>query len=367
MKRIVIADNQRGLLFKRGRYVKMLKSGVYTKWGSTEIQVQDLYGEILPERCTLDTLLADPAVKSSVATVEVGDREYALHFVNGKFRELLTSGKHAFWSVFDSHTFQIVDISKAEVDESVPSYIFSMIPSFLYKEIIVPEYHKSLLYIDQKFQRVLDSGVYYFWNNASSVDTLTVCTRAVKQEINGQEMLTLDKVSVRVNLVYTYRVTDPVGLVSSHDSFEEAIYLTAQLALRDYVGAHRLDELLESKDLMSSAVFDALKSCEISQFVEFTGAGVKDLILPGEIREIMNTVLVAEKRAQANVIARREEVASTRSLLNTAKLMEENATLYKLKELEFIERICENVGSINLNGNTDLVTLLSGLVGKKAE
>ena len=80
----------------------------------------------------------------------------------------------------------------------------------------------------------------------------------------------------------------------------------------------------------------------------------------------MNTVLVAEKRAQANVITRREEVASTRSLLNTAKLMDENKTLYKLKELEFVERICENVGNINIGGNTDLLTLIGGLLKSKA-
>ena len=85
-------------------------------------------------------------------------------------------------------------------------------------------------------------------------------------------------------------------------------------------------------------------------FVEFSDAGLKDIILPGEIRDIMNTVLVAEKNAQANVIARREEVASTRSLLNTAKLMEENATLYKLKKLEYLEKICDRVGNISVGG-----------------
>lgn len=78
----------------------------------------------------------------------------------------------------------------------------------------------------------------------------------------------------------------------------------------------------------------------------------------------MNTVIAAEKRAQANVITRREEVASTRSLLNTAKLMDENETLYKLKELEYIERICENVGSINLNGGSDMLAQLAGLIHK---
>ena len=80
----------------------------------------------------------------------------------------------------------------------------------------------------------------------------------------------------------------------------------------------------------------------------------------------MNTVLVAEKRAQASVIARREEVASTRSLLNTAKLMEENQTLYRLKELEYVERICANVGNISLNGNGDLLAQLGKLLRTQA-
>jgi len=72
-------------------------------------------------------------------------------------------------------------------------------------------------------------------------------------------------------------------------------------------------------------------------------------------------VLAAEKRAQANVITRREEVASTRSLLNTAKMMEENPTLYRLKELEYLERICENVGNLQINGSGDLLTQLTAL------
>ena len=109
-----------------------------------------------------------------------------------------------------------------------------------------------------------------------------------------------------------------------------------------------------------------LKEKEQRFFVEITDGGIKDIILPGEIRQIMNAVLVAEKQAQANVITRREEVASTRSLLNTAKLMDENRTLYRLKELELIERICGNVGSINLSGSGDLLTQLTALLRGEA-
>ncbi len=87
--------------------------------------------------------------------------------------------------------------------------------------------------------------------------------------------------------------------------------------------------------------------------------------MPGEIREIMNSVLVAEKAAQANVIARREEVASTRSLLNTAKLMDENQTLYRLKELEYLEKICEKVGEISVNGSMGIVEQLGKMMGAR--
>ncbi len=141
--------------------------------------------------------------------------------------------------------------------------------------------------------------------------------------------------------------------------------MTAQLALREYVGKYKLDEILENKEDLSQFVFTKLKEKEKNLYVEITDAGVKDMILPGEIRSIMNTVLIAEKRAQADVITRREEVASTRSLSNTAKLMEEDQTFYKLKELEYMERIYEKVGNINLNGNSDVLSQLARILKGK--
>lgn len=122
---------------------------------------------------------------------------------------------------------------------------------------------------------------------------------------------------------------------------------------------------MELKETISQEIFEKLKENEKTFYVEFIAAGIKDIILPGEIKDIMNSVLVAEKTAQANVISRREEVASTRSLLNTAKLMDENKTLYKLKELEYLERICDRVGEISVNGNSGLVEQLGQLMGAR--
>lgn len=362
MKKVIINENQRGLLFKNGKYVKMLEAGKYFSYGGKEIEVLNLDQPIISDKCTLDIILSDKMVANNVSVIEVADEELALHFVNGKFASVLRHGKYAFWSLIDKHEYKIVDISTPEVSADVPEYIFTKIPSIYYTKVEVLEYQKARLYFNQKFIKILDAGTYYFWKNGVKIDVGFVDTRLTQMDITGQEILTQDKVSLRINFVCNYRVTDYVKILTEIDDFAEQMHVAAQLALREYVGKYKLDEILENKTQMSEFVFAKLKEKEKELFVEITDAGVKDIILPGEIREIMNTVLVAEKRAQANVITRREEVASTRSLLNTAKLMDENQTLYKLKELEYVERICENVGNINLNGNTDVLSQLTGIL-----
>ena len=359
--KVVINENQRGFLFKDGKYQKMLAPGKYYLFGDREVECVFIDQPLEMARVSNEILLADAAVRDAVTVVEVGDREFALHFVNGQFSSVLRAGKHVFWNIVDKHEFQMVDISTPEVSIDVPTYIFTKIPQYYYQKVEVAEYQKARLYFDRKLVRVLDAGVYYFWNTSVRVDVGIVDTRLTQMNITGQEMLTADKVSIRVNFVCNYRITDYVKILTEVNNFEEQMHVAAQLAIREYVGKYKLDEILENKDKMTEAVFEKLKSKESELFVEITDAGVKDIILPGEIRDIMNTVLVAEKRAQANVITRREEVASTRSLLNTARLMDENKTLYKLKELEYIERICENVGNINISGG-DIIGQLTGIL-----
>lgn len=173
--------------------------------------------------------------------------------------------------------------------------------------------------------------------------------------------MTADKVTLRLNFVCQYRVTDPMKVLEVH-SFKEQVYIHLQLILREYIGTYRLDDLLKQKQEISSQVLHRLQEKEAEFGVHFIDAGVKDIILPGDVKEILNTVLIAEKKAQANIITRREETASTRSLLNTAKLMDQNQTLYRLKELEFLERICEKIGTISITGGGNLMEQLNDLL-----
>ncbi len=365
--KITIHENERGLLFKKGKYSKLQQPGQYWLTGGRTMEVCSLREALRPEQIDLKQLLEDPAVAAETVYLDVQDGTLAFHFVNGTFRECLQPGQYAFWTVTETHSFEIADTTDPEAGrflsgKEIPRYLFEQIPPELITRVEVAAYEKARLYYDGRMVRLLEEGHYFFWNCGTNVRAEIVDTRLQQLNIQGQEILTQDKVTLRINFLCTYRITDYVKVVTEVDNYIDQMYNAAQMALRDYVGRYRLDQLLENKDELSGFVTERLKERAVSLYVEIVDAGIKDVILPGEIRDIMNTVLTAEKKAQANVILRREEVASTRSLLNTARLMEENATLYKLKELEYLERICENVGSIQLNGSGDILSQLAELL-----
>jgi regulator of protease activity HflC (stomatin/prohibitin superfamily) len=208
---------------------------------------------------------------------------------------------------------------------------------------------------------VLSTGAYYFWKNEISVKVETVDMRQRQLEISGQEILTRDKTGLRVNFIAQFKVVDIEKAVIDNKDYEKQLYILAQLALREFIGTYTLDELLEKKEAISIYVMKALKDKSGALGVQISDCGVRDIILPGEVKDIMNKVLIAQKQAQANVIMRREETASTRSLLNTARLMEDNEMLFKLKEMEFVEKIADKIGEITVAGNGQVIDQLKSL------
>ncbi len=358
----IINENQRGLLFHNGKFIKMLNPGKHYTFGENRIELVSLTQPLISNLASLDILQKNPDIAANTTIIDVADEELALHFVNGKFIEALKTGTYAFWTIYDKHTFTLVNIAEPESASEIPHFMFERIPVGMYIKVEVAEYMKARLYYNKRLVRLLDPGTYYFWHCKTKVNVDYVDTRLTRLSITGQEILSRDKVALRINFICNYKITDYSKVLTEIDDYEEQLHLAAQLILREYIGKHLIDEILENKDEISAQVFDKLKEKAKEFYVEIIDAGIKDIILPGEIREIMNSVLIAEKRAQANVITRREEVASTRSLLNTAKLMDENQTLYKLKELEYLERICENVGNISVNGNTDLLSQLNTIM-----
>jgi regulator of protease activity HflC (stomatin/prohibitin superfamily) len=209
---------------------------------------------------------------------------------------------------------------------------------------------------------VLKPGLTAYWKYQRVLRVEQVDLRLQTMEVAGQEILTRDKVSLRVNLTALWQVTDAVKARATVSSFVDYVYKELQFALRAAVGTRTLDELLTDKGVIDREVAASAVKLEASGLA-VRSVGVKDIILPGEMKTILNQVVEAEKVAQANLIRRREETAATRSLLNTARLMEENPTLLRLKELETLEKVTEKVGSLTVFGGLEgvLKSMVPGL------
>lgn len=364
--KVIINSNQKGLLFKNGVLQDFLGAGKYRANRSKNIEILPLDEEICSKNATVSQILTKVVdrYKSGDLTSEVTVKngEVALHYIDGVFVGALTAGLHAFWNEAGKHEFKVYSTAAPKITD-IPANIAARLGAGFVVDINVPAECRTVVYYDGKAAEYLEPGRYFYWNGAVKVATALYSMRVQQLDIGGQEILTKDRVGVRVNFAANWKITDYKKLAETYPNIAGTLYTEAQLALRDYLGGKTMDEMLSDRENIGNEILELLKKRTAGMYVEILSAGIKDVILPGEISAIMNSVLAAEKRAQANVITRREEVASTRSLLNTAKLMDENATLRRLKELEYIEKICENVGEITVDARSSILTQLADIVG----
>lgn len=364
MKKVTIYTNFVGLVFKNGRLRRVLTEGNYWLFFGETIEINNM-GVAYSSKIELDVLLQNGDFAGLVDVVDVNDNELALVYQHHNFKSVLAAGRHAIWKGLSSCTFVKVDISKIEIDAAIDKNLLEKVPLLNYiRAYKVDSFEKALLFIDGKFERILEPGNYVYWKNSTLIQVFKSDMRQLNMEITGQEILTKDKAQLRVNFNVQYKVIDIVKALIENKEFDKQLYVIIQLALRECIGMMSFDELMESKEKVAGQVMTMTAGKFDVLGVKLINSGVKDIVLPGDIKEIMNQVLVAEKRAQANLITRREETASTRSLLNTAKLMEDNSMLYKLKEMEYIEKIAEKINNISLSGSGQLIDQLKQIFVK---
>ncbi len=350
MKRVRINTGKMGLVYRKGDYKGVITAGVHWLSPFEYVVVHDMAQAFCPGR-DLSIYLKDEQLSAALIIVDVADNEIVLRYEHNNFKSVLLPGRYAYWKGLIDYSFVKIDLSKVEITEPVSMEVLTrglLLPYI--RKYVVESYEKGILFIDGKFTRILEKGEYIFWKNSTPITVLKADMRQLQMEISGQEILTKDKAALRVNFYTQYKVTNIEKALVDNKDFEKQLYILMQLALREFIGTLTLDELLEKKEAVAEYVLKAIRENALDLGVKVSACGIRDVILPGEMKEIMNHVLVAEKKAQANVITRREETASTRSLLNTAKLMEDNPMLFKLKEMEYTEKIAERINSISLSG-----------------
>jgi len=213
-------------------------------------------------------------------------------------------------------------------------------------KITVEAYEKGLKFRNGRLVEILGPGRYRVATIWAKERIAKVDLRARMLVLHGQEIMTADKVTLRLTAMAKMKVIDPAAALLSVDDYAGQVYADVQLALRAAVGGLELEALLGQKGLLGETVRAAVAERARGYGVDVLDVGVRDLILPGEMKAILNQVMEARKKAEAALILRREEVAATRSLANTAEMLARNPTLLHLKELEALERIAGHGGSI---------------------
>lgn len=363
MQKVRVNANQIGLVLKNGAFKEILNEGSYWFWGNEDTYVYDK-GAFFVAPIELELLLQHSEIADALEVIEVGDNEIALQFYENRFQSAMITGKHPFWKGVKSYKYITANLNNIEISEDIDKQlIIKKMPNYI-RNFVVESYEKGVLIVDGKFEKVLDGGTYHWWKNATTIHVAKADMRQLQLEVSGQEILTKDKANLRLNFFVQYRITDIVKALYENKDYEKQLYVLLQLALREYVGGFSFDELLDKKEAIGEFILKNTIEKVSNLGIEVKNCGLRDIILPGEMKDIMNQVLIAEKKAQANIIMRREETASMRSLLNTAKLMEENETLWKLKEMEYVEKIADKIGSISVTGNGQIIDQLKQIFVK---
>jgi regulator of protease activity HflC (stomatin/prohibitin superfamily) len=367
-ERVLVKENERAITLYKGEIKAVLGPGEHwlaNRRRSLDVSRHDLKNpEFVSayEKALFDKLPDVAArhftvVRTGRTEVAVIERDGSLHAVLAPDRKLV------LWTDAGPWTVTVIDTATdLAIDPAVMRRLGQARKAELMSVHPVVDGQAGLLFVDGALVRTLTAGVHGFWNVGRMVQIKVVDLKRQSLDVAGQEVLTKDRVTIRVNIAAEYRVVDPVQAVSAVKDFSEALYRALQYAFRKTLGALTLDQILEKKVTIDEEAAGKVRADMAEIGIEVSDIALKDVILPGEMREILNQVVSAEKQAEANVIRRREETNATRSLLNTAKVMAENPVMLRLKELEALETIAGKVERLTVHNGTggllnDLVKL----------
>jgi regulator of protease activity HflC (stomatin/prohibitin superfamily) len=356
-RRIKINPHERGLLFREGAFRAVLRPGVHWHFDPLlKLRVE----KVSPRdpwlvHKDLDLIVKSGLLGSEAIVIDLRDHERALVWIDGRFAWMFDKGLYAFWTIEHQIRVEVIDAREMQfVHEQLATIIRAHGATGMLDVVHVEPGHAAPWFRDGAYQSTLGPGTYAFWKGMGTFRHDRVDLKEQVLDISGQDIMTADKVTLRLNALVTYRITDPLRAVTEVDLAAQALYRSAQLALRETVGAKDLDALLADKEALSGELTERIRPRAADLGITVVTAGIRDVILPGDMRDLMNKVTEAKKAAEASLITRREETAAMRMQANTAKILESSPTLMKLKELEVLEKVAHKANLTVVLGDEGL-------------
>lgn len=360
-----IVSHERGISFVRDELVEILPPGRYQFFDPMRRRRVDVLStrEAWIKHEDLDILMRSGLLDGHAEALQLAGNQRALVWIDGCLDAVLKPGSYALWTEFHDIRVEVIDADTTRLRQADLDAVLACDSA---AEVVVPvtvrEGWVAAVYQSGKLHEILTPGRYAYWREMAPVEFRMVDLRETVADLVGQELMTADKVTLRLNAVLSYRVVDTRVAIDEVDDFAQTLYREAQLALRALVGGETLDGLLGNKLGLSDELLALLQPKAERLGVQIISLGIRDVILPGDMKDLLNKVTEAKKAAEAAVISRREETAAMRSQLNTAKLIENNPTLMRLRELETLERVAAGSTLNVVVGDTSLAHSVLKLV-----
>jgi regulator of protease activity HflC (stomatin/prohibitin superfamily) len=361
---VKIRKYERGLLFRDGEFLKVLRPGRHWifNWLFKLKMHRESVRDVWLESPDLDVIVRSGALETEIRVLDLKDHERALVWVDGRFDGIYGAGLRAAWTVFHDVRVEVVDARKGRLDhEALPVILAEKNAIKMLDAVQVEQNQVALLMVNGRQEDILRPGRYAFWRGLARYETRVVDLREQVLDIAGQELMTADKVTLRLNAVVAFRVVDPVRALTTVEDYSQALYRESQLVLRGVIGARELDAFLSDKEQVARELAGLIRDRAKVLGLETVAFGIRDVILPGEMKTILNRVTEARKAAEADLVTRREETAAMRSQANTARIFESNKALMRLRELEVLEKVAEKANLtvvLGENGLADRVVKL---------
>lgn len=210
---------------------------------------------------------------------------------------------------------------------------------------IVQEYERAVIF---RLGRILGGG-----SKGPGIFFIIPCTdtyvkvdlRTVSFDVPPQEILSKDSVTVAVDAVVYYRISNPTISVTNVEDANRSTKLLAATTLRNVLGTKNLSEILADRDTISSTMQSMLDEATDPWGVKVERVEIKDVRLPVQLQRAMAAEAEAGREARAKVIAAEGEQNASRALKEAANVIAESPVALQLRYLQTLSTIAAEKNS----------------------
>ena len=241
--------------------------------------------------------------------------------------------------------------------EFISSTLIAVLVAFfiLYQAVkIVREYERVVIFRLGRFSGVKGPGIFFIIPIIDRVILLDL--RVFTIDVAKQVVITKDNVSVEVDAVIYYRVTEPEKAVIQVENYKLATSLLAQTTLRDVLGQIELDDLLAKRDELNKKLQEILDRHTDPWGIKVTAVTLRDVSLPESMRRAIAKQAESEREKRSRIILADGEFQASKTMTDAARLYEEVPAALKLRELQTLVDIAREKTLIVVTPSGDVGT-----------